>query len=368
MHCSKNSNHVCFIIPSVIMEKILLEGTHEQKEKILYTYGLSKRVRGYRRSVKKRRPQLLSSGTFNKHRMVYDMDHSDDDNQLPGSLLINENEKDGGNSEATNAYKNTGITFDFYKEVFERNSIDGNGNILISSVDYGGQYDNAFWNGEQMVFGNGGGGMIKENTLTSAINVIAHELTHGVTQYTANLAGEEEPGGLNESMSDIFGIMCEQWSKKQTVSQSNWLIGEGIMEKGTALRDMKGEQKVNPWDESVFSYKDYRKELDVHFSAGIPNKAFYVTAKEIGGNSWEKAGKIWYIVLTQGWLSSNGPPGNGIYGKSFQETADGTFTVAGQLYGDGSEEQNAVKEGWTSVDIKPQKDVKPIIAAMNRFK
>ena len=132
-------------------------------------------------------------------------------------------------------------------------------------------------------------------------------------------------------MSDVFGIMCEQWSKKQTVSQSKWLIGEGIMEKGTALRDMKGEQKVNPWDESIFSYKDYSNEIDVHDSAGIPNKAFYVTAKEIGGNSWEKAGKIWYIVLTQGWLSSNG----GTDGKSFQETADGTFTVIARiLYGD----------------------------------
>lgn len=365
---TKSLDHVCFVVPSVIMEKILLEGTSEQKENLLYTYGLSKRVRGYRRSSTKRRSQLLSSGTFDKHRMIYDMQQNDDETLLPGKLVLDEQGKETTETEANNAFKNTGLTFDFYKEVFERNSIDDQGNILTSSVNFGEDFDNAFWNGEQMVFGNGGGGMIKGNALSSSLNVIAHELTHGVTQYTANLVYKEEPGGLNESFSDVFGIMCEQWSMKQTVDQSKWLIGENVMEKGTALRDMKGEEKVNPWDDSIFSYTKYARGIDVHFSSGISNKAFYVAAKEMGGFSWEKAGKIWYIVLTQGWLSNYGPQENRTYGKSFQEAADGTFTVAGLLFGDGSAEQNAVKEGWSSVDIKPQEDVKPIITAMNRFK
>jgi Zn-dependent metalloprotease len=180
-------------------------------------------------------------------------------------------------------------------------------------------------------------------------------LTHGVTNYTADLAYTGESGGLNEGISDIFGIMCKQWINKQSATNSDWLIGEGMLENGKALRDMKGEEKPNPYDRTIFSYKDYKRGMDVHWTSGIANKAFYLTAKKIGGYSWEKAGKIWYIVLTQGWLSKYGPTIDGIPGRSFQEAADATFTVAAQLYGENSDEQNAVNEGWKGVDITPRK-------------
>jgi Zn-dependent metalloprotease len=365
--CNGTHQGTCFILPSPILEQVIKEGKPGQRDKALYTYGLSKRMRGFRRALSLTRANLFASGSLEKHRIIYDMDHVEDEMLLPGRKVRDENGPNTGDKEATNAFRNTGATFDFYKKIYKRNSLDDKGAILISSVNYGTDFDNAFWNNKQMVFGNGGGGLFKRGTLTSSLSVVAHELTHGVTSNTADLYYDGESGGLNEAYSDIFGIMCEQWLKKQKVTDSKWLIGEGIFERGAALRDMKGEKKANPWDQSIYSYKDYAYGIDVHFSSGIANKAFYLTAKAIGGYSWEKAGKIWYIVLTQGWLSKIGPKIGGKLGRSFQEAANGTFTVAGQLYGEDSKEQNAVADGWKGVDITPTKDDKPTISEAMPF-
>lgn len=365
--CSATHSGTCFILPSSILEKVIKEGKAGQRDKALYTYGLSKRMRGFRRALSLTRVGLFASGSLQKHRIIYDMDHVDDETLLPGKKVREENGPNTGDKEAANAYRNTGTTFDFYKKIYKRNSLDDKGAILISSVNYGTDFDNAFWNNKQMVFGNGGGGVFKRGTLTASLSVVAHELAHGVTSNTADLFYSGESGGLNESYSDVFGIMVEQWLKKQKVTDSKWLIGEGIFEKGASLRDMKGGKKANPWDDSIYSYEDYVKGIDVHFSSGIANKAFYLTAKAIGGYSWEKAGKIWYIVLTQGWLSKYGPTIGGKPGRSFQEAANGTFTVAGQLYGEDSKEQNAVADGWKGVDITATKDDKPAIIETGPF-
>lgn len=351
----------CFILPSSILEKVIKEGKGGQRDKALYTYGLSKRMRGYRRALSQNRVGLFASGTLQKQRLIYDMEHIDDETLLPGKKVRDESGRITKDKEANNAYRNTGTTYDFYKKIYKRNSLDDKGAILISSVNYGTDFDNAFWNNKQMVFGNGGGGVFKRGTLTASLSVVAHELAHGVTSNTADLYYSGESGGLNESYSDVFGIMVEQWLKKQKVTDSKWLIGEGIFEKGASLRNMKGDKKANPWDDSIYSYEDYVKGIDVHYSSGIANKAFYLTAKAIGNYSWEKAGKIWYIVLTQGWLSKYGPTIGGKAGKSFQEAANGTFTVAGQLYGEDSKEQNAVADGWKDVGITATKDDKPTI-------
>ena len=367
----------CFILPPSILDEIIKTGTDEQKTRALRTLRISERLRGQRKTLSRMHRTLFASGSLQKHRMIYDMHHSENEELLPGTKIRDEatdtattshKGTSGGEEEVDNAFENTGHTYDFYSEVFNRNSVDDAGAILISSINFGEDFDNAFWNGRQMAFGNGGGGIFKEGSLTASLDVIAHELTHGVTSYTADLAYMGESGGLNEAFSDIFGIMCTQWTKKQTVSDSKWLIGEGIMEiEGSGLRDMKGEQKANPYDKSIFSYKDYKKGLDVHWTSGIANKAFYLTAKKIGRYSWEKAGKIWFIVLTQGWLSRFGPTIDGRAGRSFQEAADATFTVAGELFGEGSDEQKATEEGWKGVDIIPKEMKKPMIQGVAPF-
>lgn len=258
----------CFILPSAILEQVIKAGTEDQRNRALKTLGISERLRGQRHAFFVTRPHLFASGTSEKHRIIYDMNHSDDVNLLPGkkyamrtTLVAKIKKSNAGGREADNAFQNTGVTYDFYNQIFKRNSVDGAGAILISSINFGVDFDNAFWNGKQMVFGNGGGGIFKSGSLTAAIDVIAHELTHGVTNYTADLAYTGESGGLNEAISDIFGIMCKQWINKQKVSDYSWLIGEGMLESGGALRDMKGEEKPNPYDRSIFSYKDYQRGM-----------------------------------------------------------------------------------------------------------
>src|SRR5262249_15250854 len=123
---------------------------------------------------------------------------------------------------------------------FGRNSIDNRGLRLNASVHYGADYDNAFWDGSQMVFGDGDNRIFVG--FTKALDVIGHELTHGVTQYEANLEYQDQPGALNESMSDVFGSLMKQYALNQTAADADWLIGSGLLApgiQGVALRSMK---------------------------------------------------------------------------------------------------------------------------------
>jgi Zn-dependent metalloprotease len=249
------------------------------------------------------------------------------------------------------AYDGAGATYNLFYEIYERNSIDDRGMRLDSTVHYGMNYDNAFWNGNQMVYGDGDGDLF--NRFTIAIDAIGHELTHGITQYEANLTYRDQPGALNESFSDVFGTMVKQRALNQQASEADWLIGEGLFTSnvnGEALRSMKApgtayNDPVIGKDPQPAHMRDYAKVSydngGVHINSGIPNHAFYLVATEIGGYAWEKAGMIWYIVLRDR-LSSR---------AQFQDAANMTYQVAAELYGNGSTEQQAVKNGWNGVGI-----------------
>lgn len=213
------------------------------------------------------------------------------------------------------AYGNLKATYDFFRQKMGRDSIDGKGMKLKSTVHYLEKYQNAFWDGKQMVFGDGDGVIF--NDFTDQIDVVAHELTHGVTTFTANLAYRNQSGALNESMSDVFGSMVKQFHLDHTAEQADWLIGEGIFTeavKGKALRSMKDpgtaydDPKVGR-DEQPAHMRQYvrttRDQGGVHINSGIPNKAFYLAAVALGGYAWERAGKIWYDALTGGDLKSS---------------------------------------------------------------
>lgn len=250
--------------------------------------------------------KAVSQATIN--RSIYDCKGT---TRLPGTLIRAEGQQPIGTSDVSRdpdeCYEGFGATYDFFKTVLGRNSIDGRGLRLIGSVHYGRKYDNAMWDGEQMIFGDGDGVIF--NGFTDELDVIGHELTHGVTQYTANLEYQGESGALNESMSDCFGSMIKQYTLKQTSADADWLIGEGILAKGingVALRSMKepgtayDDPQLGGKDPQPANYADrYKGREDnggVHINSGIPNKAFYLACIALGGNSWDQCGKIWFLA------------------------------------------------------------------------
>src|SRR5512132_1203411 len=159
---------------------------------------------------------------------------------LPGTVVRSEGSGPSGDAAVDEAYDGLGDTFDFYEQAYDRNSIDDEGLPLDATVHYGQDYDNAFWNGQRMVFGDGDGQLF--NRFTIAFDVIGHELTHGVTEDEAGFVYMFQPGALNESVSDVFGELIEQMTSNQTAAQADWLIGAGLLTasvNGVALRSMK---------------------------------------------------------------------------------------------------------------------------------
>ena len=339
---------ICTIIPSHMLRHLAKDGPEHLREKILQTLQNSARMRGQREMLAYFGAVALSTPTGTKRRTIYDLKHA---TQLPGTLVRGEGDSKSKDVQVNEAYNYSGATYDFYSKVFGRNSVDGKGMRLDSSVHYDADYDNAFWNGAQMVYGDGDGTIFQR--FTKCLDVIGHELTHGVTQYEAGLAYQDQSGALNESISDVFGSMVKQWKKKQTADKADWLIGEGLLAKGingVALRSMKepGTAYDDPHigtDPQPAHMKDYVKGSadngGVHTNSGIPNHVFYLVATALGGRSWEKAGKIWYDTLCN-ILQAN---------ASFADFANGTIRSAGILFGVGSKEQAAVKTAWQQVGV-----------------
>jgi Zn-dependent metalloprotease len=250
------------------------------------------------------------------------------------------------------AYDGLGSTFDFYLKTYQRNSIDNRGLPLLATVHFGNKENNAFFDGRQMLFGDGDGHFFKR--FTSSLDVIGHELTHGVTQFEAGLNFQGQSGALNESISDTFGSLIKQYVRKQTADQADWLIGEELFTEqvdGEGIRSMKkpGSAFNDPVlgrDPQPAHMRDFVFTLEdnggVHINSGIPNHAFFLVAKKIGGYAWEKAGNIWYQTLRNIRLQPN---------SDFQSFAQLTALTADQLYGQGSIEGQAVREAWNEVGI-----------------
>ena len=193
----------CFLVPPVILDKIIKEGTPEQKSKAIKNLEISAALRNERRLRHRMYGMFISTGQKNR-RLIYDAENTWDYEKLPGKLIRSEGEPDIPNdTDANKAYVNSGHTFNFYKEVFDRTSIDNNGMPLQSCVRFGQTWDNAQWTGQYMIYGEGDGEFLKKGVLTD-LTVCAHELTHGVTEIESNLNYSDEAGGLNESMSDVF--------------------------------------------------------------------------------------------------------------------------------------------------------------------
>lgn len=271
--------------------------------------------------------------------------------ELPGDKVRGEGEEPVGDVTVNRAYAGLGATFDLLLKAYGRDSIDGSGLPLVATVHYGEDYGNAFWDGKQMVFGDGDGEIFLDFTL--AVDVIGHELAHGVTQYTANLDYQGQSGALNESVSDVFGSLIKQYTLGQTAEEADWLIGAGLLAPrvtGKALRSMK--EPGTAYDDDVLgkdpqpgSMADYVETTDdnggVHINSGIPNRAFCLFALALGGQAWERAGQLWYDVLTGGDLRTD---------ATFTDFAKLTVAAASSRYGEGKEHA-AVLKAWSEVGV-----------------
>ena len=319
-------------IQPIIPSRVLLElGDHDGA-----LHG--ERIRGFRSAQPAALPALLAEAL---ERTVCDARHG---HRLPGTRVRREGDPESSDPPVNQAYDGAGITHDFFSRVLGRNSVDGRGFPLVSTVHYGTNFNNAFWNGRQMIYGDGDNKLF--SGFTRAIDVIAHELTHGVTQFTVpgGLDYSGQSGALNESFSDVFGSVVKQWHLDQDVTQADWLIGSGIMmpAAGKALRSMK--DPGNPdltWrgDDQPKSMDGYVNGGDVHTNSGIPNHAFYLAATALGGHAWEKAAPIWYRALPL--LTPE---------STFRDAAHATIHAV-TLLGLGQQEKLAVSNAWKAVKV-----------------
>lgn len=236
-------------------------------------------------------------------------------------------------------------TWNFYFELFGRNSIDNAGLTLKNSIHYSEKYGNAEWDGRRMIYGDGDGKFI--NSMTMDIDIIAHELTHGVVLYTCNLNEAGQSGALEESFCDVMGIMVKQRVLGLDVMQSKWLIGENVfIGDEYAVRSLKepgSAYKNHPIfkdDPQPATLDGYDRRNGKHTNSGIPNFAFYVAAFDIGGNAWEKAGRIWYEAFIKLPKAAN-----------FNMARVATIKKATELFGKGSLEEKAVENGWKNAKV-----------------
>lgn len=336
----------CTIIPPHMTDHIIKHADDEIRGWIMETMRLTEQFRGIRGIMGGMATFAVSTGQ--KRRTVYDAQQG---TMLPGNLVRGEGGRASRDIAVNEAYDGAGATYDLYSEVYQRNSVDDRGLRIDSTVHYDVQYDNAFWNGNQMVYGDGDGRLF--NRFTIAIDVIGHELTHGVVQFEAGLVYQNESGALNESLADVFGSMVKQRTLNQTAEQADWLIGAGLLAPGVngqGLRSLKApgtayDDDMLGRDPQPAHYRDrFKGRQDnggVHINSGIPNHAFYLAAMAIGGFAWEKAGRIWYVALRDVLRSRS----------NFNSAATATIKVAGDLYGQNSAEQKAVSEAWKAVGV-----------------
>ena len=358
--CTHHSSVNCLIPPYMMRQ--LMESTSEKSalfKEVVQTLVTDAALRGQRRVFRFLPPagrRALTCAPLAKptkkakvNREVYTAENK---KQEPGKLVRKEGSKPVKDRDVNNVYDAAGYVWDFYNSLFGRNSIDNNGLKLVQTVHYKKKYQNAFWDGQQMVYGDGDGKVFA--SFTEDIDVIGHELTHGVVQYECNLVYQDQSGALNESLADIFGIMIKQKALNLGVAQSAWLIGENVMIGDKfALRSLKApgtayrNHPVWGTDPQPAHMSGYTNDpLDsggVHLNSGIPNHAFYLACMKVGGFAWDKVGRIWYAAMCDKKAVSTT--------AGFSDFKNATVLHAQKLFGADKTVEKAVTDAWTSVGV-----------------
>lgn len=350
--CERNPLH-CFI-PPYMLEHLAQSPHAKVRALAIANLGSGATFRTLRATAQAM-PRLMASQSpdAGKHRLVYTAEGR---NSLPGKLQRKEGQKAGRDVAVNEAYEGAGDVYDFYQQLFQRNSLDNAGMTLVSTVhvaevDFSGDFtplNNAFWNGQQMAYGDGDGEVFQR--FTRSLEVIGHELSHGVQSFTSNLAYQGQSGALNEHFSDVFGVLVRQWKEGKPVADVDWVIGKELLvpaatrrgirdmlHPGTAYRDdpeLGDDPQPGHMDDL---YTGPRDNGGVHINSGIPNRAFALAAKALGGNAWEVAGRVWYDTLLR--LHSD---------AQFIDCARISVQVAGEH---GAAAKRAVKAAWKKVGI-----------------
>lgn len=349
----------CFIPPYMI-DKLIDKGT-----RTVASRGIENKFRSYRfRSDRiffsvvddAVRASLIFRKKARTVKPVLEVYSAVNGTSLPGRLL--KRGKAGySDKDAERVYQGGIETWRMYYDLFGRNSVDNKGMAIIQSIHYGTKYQNAFWNGRQMIYGDGDGAIF--GSFTTDLDIIGHELTHGVTQYACNLRYENQSGALNESFSDVFGMLVKQRVRNEGARQSDWLIGANVLLGDEyAIRSMKAPGSAyrnhpvlgsDPQPATMAGYENLPNTPEgdwggVHINSGIPNFAFYVAAYNRGGFAWDTIGKIWYAALTD--------HGRVPQDATFLRVKDATLHHAREIFGAGSLEVKAVANGWKEAGVK----------------
>jgi Zn-dependent metalloprotease len=364
---------ICFIVPPHLTDEIAARApTETEQDQRLFNRDVASTIRGGRLLIAERRwldrevrlqqgafftqPIFPVAPVFTKNRIVYDAQNT---RRLPGDQVRGESDPPSTTDPPVNeAFDGLGATFDLFAQEYGRNSIDDKGLRMDATVHFGVGFDNAFWNGRQMVFGDGDDNLAPNrrlfNRFTASLDVIGHELTHGVIEKEARLVYIGQSGALNESLADVFGSLVKQRTLNQTATAADWLIGAELFTdnvNGDAIRSLKapGTAYDDPKlgrDPQPAHMRDFvvtaQDNGGVHINSGIPNHAFYLASSRVGGFAWETTGLVWYEAL-------RGPLMRTF--MRFQGFARLTIFTSSRIFGPNDPVTDAIREAWQEVGV-----------------
>lgn len=353
-----STNHsVCGIIPPHMLKSVAEHGAPDERRAAIETLRVDENLRSARAqgllasgSAPPRTRTMPPVGAPHQQRRLHDAEHG---RSLPGVGVRAEGEAPIADADVDRVYDGFGATWELFHQVFGRDSYDDRGADLSGTVHFDRNYNNAFWDGTQMVFGDGDGQLF--TSFTASIDIMGHELTHAVTEHESGLIYRNQSGALNEHLSDVFGALVKQRSfgDPQTADQADWLIGAEILGagiQGIALRSMKepGTAYDDPRlgkDPQPAHMNDFVVTSDdnggVHINSGIPNRAFVEFALALGGYAWDRAGRVWYATAIDPRLRAD---------ATFEEFAG--LTVEHAALHQGKTVADACRDSWSAVGLQ----------------
>ncbi|GKZ38491.1 translation initiation factor 3 subunit b [Aspergillus brasiliensis] len=365
---SSHTNHHCAFIQPQLLQHI--SNSHSAPSKArraaIRTLTLTNEIHHARLSSSSSTSPSISFTPHAQARDIYDCRNK---RGLPGLLVRTESSSGPTTQDDTvnYVYNSFGIFLRFLSSVLGRRSIDNDNLRLIGCLHYDKHLDNAFWNGQEIIFGDGDG--VYFAGFPKSLDVVVHELMHGVTDHTAGLLYEGQSGALSESISDVFACVVAQWWRGQGVEEADWVVGRGVCvwpkgKKGSGggsgtsagdmgmmgLRSLKAPGTA--YDDPVFGRDAqpshmkgfvYTEEDNggVHCNSGIPSHAFYLCALGFGGRSWERAAVVWYRALLDPRVEPN---------CSFERFACVTVDIAEVVFG--VEAGEMVRRAWVAVGVE----------------
>ena len=341
------------MIPPYVWEQMLRHGAPEQRAAAKKQLRLAEAVRLKRAMVFNHAFEELERTPGERTRKTYDAQGTENS---PETVSRGEGDPETDQIEVNEAHDGAGWTWDLLKGRFNRDSLDDQGMVLVSIVDWD-KMDNAFWDGVKMTYGRGQ----IFNRFTADPTVNGHELGHGVIQFTAGLVYQGEPGALNEHIADVIGSMVEQYALHQMTTDADWLIGKELMTptlNGRALRDMMNpgtayvDDPLIGTDPQPAHYKDRYKGFSdnggVHINSGIGNRAYAIAATKLGGFVWEHVGRLWFDALTDARISPT---------TTYSQFASLIRVISREKYT--TDIQDAVKFGWANVGLDEETPAPP---------